>query len=103
MDELQPNIATSYRQSEASFNDLCSVLKSLVDSENEGVTLKNIENERGRFRVWAGNIGAHRIGGRASLDYRLREASDVKSEVVQILDYLRRTVIRCEYTHFSKI
>lgn len=95
--DAQQSIASSYRQSELSFNDLCSCLKLTESLEIEGITLKNIENELGRFRVWAGNIGAHQVGGRASLDYRLREASDVKSEVVKILEYLKRTVIRCEY------
>lgn len=38
----------------------------------------------GRFNIWAGNIGAGKRG-RASLDYRLREAAYIKESIVQIL------------------
>ncbi|KAL8780646.1 MAG: hypothetical protein Q9213_006383 [Squamulea squamosa] len=45
----------------------------------------------GRFNIWAGNIGAGRQG-RASLDYRLREVSEIKGEVVSILQYLANSL-----------
>jgi hypothetical protein len=41
-------------------------------------------DEQSRFKVWSGNIGAHRIG-MSSLDYRLRDASHVKSQVINLL------------------
>ncbi|KAL8827298.1 MAG: hypothetical protein Q9170_007070 [Blastenia crenularia] len=41
----------------------------------------------GRFNIWAGNIGAGQQG-RASLDYRLREAAYIKDAVVRTLQYL---------------
>ncbi|KAL8708515.1 MAG: hypothetical protein Q9225_007585 [Loekoesia sp. 1 TL-2023] len=41
----------------------------------------------GRFNVWAGNIGAGQQG-RASLDYRLREAGYIKEAVIRTLQHL---------------
>ncbi|KAF2029208.1 hypothetical protein EK21DRAFT_16079, partial [Setomelanomma holmii] len=41
----------------------------------------------GRFRIWAGNSGAHR-GGRGSLDYKLREASIFRYQVLHLLQML---------------
>ncbi|EAT82091.2 hypothetical protein SNOG_10697 [Parastagonospora nodorum SN15] len=41
----------------------------------------------GRFRLWVGNIGAHHKG-RASLDYKLREASHIRTRVIELLQHL---------------
>ncbi|KAK3685899.1 hypothetical protein B0T22DRAFT_482821 [Podospora appendiculata] len=48
---------------------------------------ENIKDELGRFRVWIANIGAHQ-SGRSSLDYRLRDASNIKTQVVKLLQNL---------------
>ncbi|KAL8676616.1 MAG: hypothetical protein Q9186_006886 [Xanthomendoza sp. 1 TL-2023] len=45
----------------------------------------------GRFNIWAGNIGAGQQG-QASLDYRLREASEIKHEIVQLLQCLKHSL-----------
>ncbi|KAL8809033.1 MAG: hypothetical protein Q9200_003777 [Gallowayella weberi] len=45
----------------------------------------------GRFNIWAGNIGAGQQG-QASLDYRLRKASEIKHEVVQLLQCLTQSL-----------
>lgn len=47
------------------------------------------EDELGRLRVWAANIGAHQTG-QSSLDYRLREASNIKDQTLRILQRLER-------------
>jgi hypothetical protein len=44
----------------------------------------DIEQQSDRFRLWTGNIGARQVG-KSSLDYRLREASDVADMVTQLL------------------
>jgi hypothetical protein len=51
----------------------------LIDSEwlaqfETEVSVRKWEDELGRLRVWAANIGAHQ-SGQSSLDYRLRDAS----------------------------
>ena len=50
-----------------------------------------LQNELGRFKVWAGNSGAHRTG-RVSLDYRLREALQVHGKVTDLLSDLNRAL-----------
>lgn len=47
------------------------------------------QDELGRLRVWAANIGAHQTG-RSSLDYRLRDASNIRDQIIRLLKGLRR-------------
>ncbi|KAL8665806.1 MAG: hypothetical protein Q9202_001928 [Teloschistes flavicans] len=46
-------------------------------------------DERGRLRIWAANVGAHQTG-QSSLDFRLRDASHVQQEIVDLLADLRK-------------
>lgn len=48
------------------------------------VAMQRWEDELGRLRVWAANIGIHQTG-ETSLDYRLRDASHIKNETVRLL------------------
>src|SRR5947209_12855677 len=41
-------------------------------------------DEAGRFRIWASNLGAHQKG-QSSLDYRLRDASHIKDQILDLL------------------
>jgi hypothetical protein len=56
----------------------------------DGVVLQMID-EQSRFKVWSGNIGAHKTG-MSSLDYRLRDASHIKSQVINLLKDLGQLV-----------
>ncbi|KAF1849284.1 uncharacterized protein K460DRAFT_277438, partial [Cucurbitaria berberidis CBS 394.84] len=47
-----------------------------------------INDELGRFRLWCGNLGAHRRG-KGSLDYKLREASHIRDRVIELLQNLK--------------
>jgi hypothetical protein len=49
-------------------------------------------DELGRLRVWAANIGAHQIG-QSSLDYRLRDASHIKDQIIRLLERLQRLLV----------
>ncbi|KAK4177089.1 hypothetical protein QBC36DRAFT_310460 [Triangularia setosa] len=94
---MESTIAAHVSASLNSFQDLLAVVGSLSalqdDSSQEDVgslsalSRQVIQNELSRFKVWAGNIGAHR-SGRASLDYRLRDASNIRSQVVALLQDL---------------
>lgn len=53
-----------------------------------------IEDQVGRFSVWASNIGAL-APARASLDYRLREAEDVRRLVMALLITLDASIQEC--------
>ena len=58
---------------------------NLSDSSNRyHITESFVQDELGRFRVWLGNVGAHR-SGRISLDYRLREAASMRDSVLELL------------------
>lgn len=46
-----------------------------------------VEDNDARFRIWAGNLGAlQRLSSKASADYRLREAPEVASRILEILE-----------------
>lgn len=49
-------------------------------------------DEAGRFRVWAGNISAHRTA-RRSLEYRLRDSSNLKATVESLLRNLSQALL----------
>jgi len=56
-------------------------------------------DELGRFRTWAGNVSAHRTG-RRSLEYRLRDASNLQAAVQSLLWDLRQSLgtVKAELT-----
>ena len=60
--------------------------ESNLNSPDPGVLLQMVD-EQSRFRVWSGNLGAHRVGT-SSLDYRLRDASHLKSQIINLLEDL---------------
>ncbi|KAK3948959.1 hypothetical protein QBC32DRAFT_201193, partial [Pseudoneurospora amorphoporcata] len=41
-----------------------------------------------RFKLWAGNLGAHRASGTRSLEYKLRDASMLRDHIVSLLQDL---------------
>ncbi|KAF8454292.1 hypothetical protein BDZ91DRAFT_562247 [Kalaharituber pfeilii] len=53
--------------------------------------LETVHEQLGRFKMWAGNAGAHR-SGKMSLDYRLREALHVHRQVVRLLEDLEHAL-----------
>lgn len=78
------------------FNSLCSSPtiweNGIPDSDAQGdVSLLKLQNELSRFKVWSGNIGAHQKG-RSSLDHRLRDASNIRDQVVELLEDLKESL-----------
>lgn len=67
-----------------SFNRLRSLLQTPNCLFQDQIPLSAVVDELGRFRVWSGNIGGLQTGP-ASLDYRLREASHVRQQVIKLL------------------
>ena len=49
------------------------------------------EDELGRLQVWTANIGAHQTG-QSSLDFRLRDASHIRQQIVRLLQDLAHTL-----------
>ena len=67
-------------------------LTKFKDYEREYGEGSGVEDEHGRFRVWSGNVAAHRAGGRRSLEYRLRDSSNLQSMVVSLLKDLLKAL-----------
>ncbi|KAF2688848.1 hypothetical protein K458DRAFT_385013 [Lentithecium fluviatile CBS 122367] len=57
------------------------------------VTPEAVKDEFDRFKIWAGNIAAHRKG-RRSLEYRLRDAAHLKDETHNLLTALHESLQR---------
>lgn len=58
-------------------------LSLLVDATDRGYR-DRLKDEQGRFRIWVGNVSA-RTSGRRSLEYRLRDASDLAATTTKFL------------------
>jgi len=69
--------------------DLALRSLSAADSNlSSKISYSALEDQLGRLRVWAGNLGCF-AGGHASLDFRLRDVSSVRENIVKILEDLR--------------
>ena len=90
-----PPITDWYHSCIATFEKITMGVDSLapgLDSgsdESKELALQLVQDQIGRFRVWAGNMGAHHpAGSRMSLDYKLKEASHIHDTVVELLEEL---------------
>lgn len=87
---MASNIAAGVKQALPLFDNISSLLKASISTSHKEAG-KDIEKERSRFRIWAGNIGAHQTGGR-SLQYRLRDASRLQEQVATLINDLVDTL-----------
>lgn len=69
------------------FNELIEDIQGVRDGNLEGLCIKDWEDERGRLRMWAANIGAHQIG-QSSLEFRLRDSSHIRQQIIKLLNEL---------------
>ncbi|KAK0743628.1 hypothetical protein B0T18DRAFT_392370 [Schizothecium vesticola] len=80
---------------------------TLDDSRPQVLSLASVSDQVARFKIWAGNIGAHQKG-RSSLDYRLREASHIRAQIIRLLGDLwdalqdATSILRGERTPWDK-
>lgn len=91
-----PTIAALFVVCTRSF---ANMFDCLVDSDGEfssQISISAIQDELGRFRVWAGNVGAHRTG-RVSLDHKLRESPQVHGMVTALMKDLDDSLRECKY------
>ncbi|KAG9195991.1 hypothetical protein G6011_01112 [Alternaria panax] len=73
------------------FNVLSDTLAASDDKWVEGLDGDALEDEVGRFRVWAGNLGALQKG-HSSLDYRLRDSPNLLSSALKLLEELEHNL-----------
>ena len=72
-----------------SFNEFIENIGHLQDKNVRGLDPSAWEDELGRLRMWAANIGAHQTGQR-SLDFRLRDATHIREHIIKLLQGLLR-------------
>lgn len=78
------------------------VLYAKLESDNAQAELSMaVGDELGRFRLWASNIGALNTG-RASLDYRVRDAEYLDQNIKSLLQDLKESLIEGSSTLFRK-
>ena len=85
-------ISTSITACVNTFNEFIEDVKQhhgLNELRIKGLSIDAWEDELGRLRIWAANIGAHQTGC-SSLDFRLRDASNVRAQIVKLLESLLR-------------
>ena len=87
----EPTIASESKACIRHFEEICSIISSLGSQHPTELSPHTIPDEFGRFRVWAGNIGALQ-SGTSSLDKRLKKAPHVQRQVLQLLDDLNYTL-----------
>ncbi|KAI0414937.1 hypothetical protein F5X98DRAFT_365463 [Xylaria grammica] len=71
----------------AAFEAIDTVEARTEPDDSQLIWTQTIRDQLSRFKLWAGNIGAHRTG-RSSLDYRLRDSSHLQTQVLRLLDDL---------------
>jgi hypothetical protein len=73
------------------FQNLSSSYDNAPDNLRELLDCEALDDEFGRFRVWAGNLGALQKG-HSSLDYRLRDSPLLSSNTLKLLKELEENI-----------
>ncbi|KAK1534477.1 transcription factor RfeG [Colletotrichum costaricense] len=81
------SIANLVLKAKAQFSHLLQVAQGSSSHPSPLKTLRKLEDEQVRFKIWAGNVGAHKTD-RSSLEYRLRDASNLRLHVRKLLTEL---------------
>ncbi|KAL4415943.1 hypothetical protein CABS03_03150 [Colletotrichum abscissum] len=81
------SIANLVLKAKAQFSHLLQVAQGSSSHPSPLQTLRKLEDEQVRFKIWAGNVGAHKTD-RSSLEYRLRDASNLRLHVRKLLTEL---------------
>lgn len=79
---MATSIASSLIPCLRNFNNL--VARDELNAHESEVPRAAWNDELGRLRIWAANIGAHQTG-QSSLDYRLRDASHISKQILSLL------------------
>lgn len=72
----------------------CAELLRQPDYQSDGGISENqVVDALGRYRIWAGNIGAlQQAETKSSLDFRLREAPKIATQINEILEELKESL-----------
>ncbi|KAL8768274.1 MAG: hypothetical protein Q9209_005413 [Squamulea sp. 1 TL-2023] len=78
------SISRSFVSCLQSFNGLITHIDSPGYGYGDDVPIASWIDELGRIRIWAANVGAHQ-SGQSSLEFRLRDASHISDETMNLL------------------
>ncbi|KAG9233447.1 hypothetical protein BJ875DRAFT_378597, partial [Amylocarpus encephaloides] len=92
------SVATHFTSCLDEYEHLISILTLSESPLCSQISLPSVQDELGRFKVWAGNIAAHKTG-RSSLDFRLRDATPLRERIVGLLrDMMELLQEACQIT-----
>lgn len=87
---MQRSLATSSVDCARLIDRLASLLHDPECESRSALLQKAIEDQSGRFRIWAGNLGAFQhLPSPASLDHRLRESPKIATQIQELLEDLQ--------------
>lgn len=86
--DIHKTISTEVSECYRTFDVLLDFLR------NSNELAHGFEYQFDRFRLWSGNIGAQREG-KSSMDFRLRDASQLKETVLSMLSSMRGVMLDC--------
>lgn len=90
MNVPKEQIPSLVADSMSGLHELLTVLSDGGTSPGTGV----VESFFERFKLWAGSLGAHRVSGSRSLQYRLRDASSIRTLLISLLEDLSKLVLK---------
>ena len=98
MENSDSSIASRVATCLKDFRNLHDALEENTPQEFEVASLLKglLADNIGRFKVWAANVGAHQFARKSSLDYRLKDAPQIKNSVVRLLDDLSGMLLEGE-------
>ena len=87
---MSTSIKDLFNSCSNALKSICSRLERWNTSNTESLQLSRWQDELGRLRLWAANIGAHRTG-QSSLKFRLKDSSHIREQVINLLLDLGQT------------
>ena len=78
------SIASLVIECSEKFRRILQAIEHPADQAQSGKIYTSVVDSRGRFKIWCGNLGAHK-NDKSSLDHRLREARQKKQSVVELM------------------
>jgi hypothetical protein len=97
MDSIDRNlkfISHTHAKCYFAFEQLLDAIRHPVRDFGQQIPLKDVQEEFNKYKIFAGNVGAAHSGKlyEISLDYRLREATFLKNQVLSLLGTLEKRI-----------
>ena len=82
---MDRSTSSLYTRCEGLFDTLAKAVSQQL--LRASLTNAKVQDEFDRFRIWGGNLGArHSVSTKISLDWRLRNAIELKEEIILLLE-----------------